>query len=131
MDGEDLIAIAKKRLAEAESGGFEGVVQENTKWWNNFYDMRENGRIFRGNTGHNVSDDILSIYRSWSDSHGGGTKTDMRQYECSASYAFPERDFQEWDSSPCYNEIFATARTCGSRLLNTGRQVQNKMPTTC
>jgi hypothetical protein len=109
-DGKDLMAIAKKRLVEAENGGFEGIVQENTKWWNNFYDMRENGRIFRGNTGHNVSDDILSIYRSWSDSHGGGTKTDMRQYECSASYAFPERDFQEWDSSPCYNEIFTTSR---------------------
>ena len=40
------------------------------------------------------------------DSHGGGTKTDMGQYECSASYALPERDFQDFDSAPCYNEIF-------------------------
>jgi hypothetical protein len=32
----------------------------------------------------------------------------MRKYEGSASYALPERDFQEWDSSPCYNEIFHT-----------------------
>jgi hypothetical protein len=110
QDGDDLLALAKKRLTEAEAKGFEGVVQENTRWWNDFYDLRENGRVFRNNTGNNASDDILSIYRSWYDSHGGGTKTDMRQYECSASYAYPERDFQEWDSSPCYNEIFTTSR---------------------
>ena len=28
----------------------------------------------------------------------------MRQLECSAPYALPERDFQQWDSSPCYND---------------------------
>lgn len=110
MEGADLMALAKKRLADAEKGGFEGVVQENTKWWGNFYDKREDGRIFRGDTGHNASEDIVSIYQSWADSHGGGTKTDMRLYECSASYAVPERDFQEWDSAPCYNEIFTTSR---------------------
>ena len=110
MDGDDLMALARERLSEAEKGGFEGIVEENTKWWNDFYDLRENGRVFRDNTGYKASDDILSIYRSWTDSHGGGTKTDMRQYECSASYAYPERDFQEWDSSPCYNEIFTTSR---------------------
>ena len=57
-----------------------------------------------------VTDDIKSIYRSWFTGHGGGTKTDMRKYEGSASYALPERDFQEWDSAPCYNEIFHTQR---------------------
>jgi hypothetical protein len=49
------------------------------------------------------------------DGHGGGTKTDMRKYECSASYAVPERDFQEWDSAPCYNEIFTTAQFVRNR----------------
>ena len=111
MDGSDLVALAKQRLAAAEAaGGFEGVVLENTQWWNNFYDQRENGRVFRGDTGRSASDDIRSIYESWTDSHGGGTKTDMRQLECSASYALPERDFQEFDSAPCYNEIFSTSR---------------------
>jgi hypothetical protein len=110
MDGPDLIGLAKKRLAVAEGGGFDGVVQENTRWWNNFYDQRENGRVFHGLTGTACTDDIRAIYQSWTDSHGGGTKTDMRQLECSASYALPERDFQEFDSAPCYNEIFCTSR---------------------
>ena len=110
MDGTDLMALAKKRLTEAEAGGFEGVVQENTKWWNDFYDKREDGRVFRGDIVRNASDDIISIYRSWTDSHGGNTKTDMRQLECSASYILPEMDSQQWNSAPCYNEIFTTSR---------------------
>ena len=107
MDGEDLIGLAKARLAGA--GGFDGVVRENTQWWNAFYDRRENGRVFHG-TANACSDDIRALYRSYSDFHGGGTKTDMRKLEGSASYALPERDFQEWDSAPCYNEIFTTSR---------------------
>jgi len=110
MDGPDLIALAKKRLVEAEADGFEGLVRENTRWWNAFYDLREHGRIFHGLVGAQCSDDIRAIYRqSWSDSHGGGTKTDMRQLECSASYALPERDIHDFDGAPCYNEIFPTS----------------------
>jgi hypothetical protein len=110
MDGPDLIALAKKRLAAAQAGGFEAVVQENTRWWNAFYDKREDGRVFYSSAGRDCSDDIRAIYRSYADTHGGGTKTDMRRFEGSASYALPERDFQEWDSAPCYNEIFTTSR---------------------
>jgi glycosyl hydrolase family 95 len=110
MDGTDLLALAKERLTEAEAGGFDGIAQENAQWWNNFYDQRENGRVFHGTTGSDCSDDIRAIYRSYAESHGGGTKTDMRQFECSASYAMPERDVQLWTSAPCYNEIFTTSR---------------------
>lgn len=118
MDAADLIAAAKGRLAAAESDGFDGAVQKNTRWWNAFYDQRENGRVFRGNTGRAASDDIHEIYHSWTDSHGGGTKTDMRQLECSASYVLPERDFQEFDSAPCYNEIFTTSQFVRNRADN-------------
>lgn len=110
MDGPDLLALAKKRLAAAEAGGFDGVVEENSKWWGDFYDRRESGRMFHGASGTDCSDDIGEIYRSYTDSHGGGTKTDMRQLECSASYTAPEVDIQEYDSAPCYNEIFTTSR---------------------
>jgi hypothetical protein len=103
-DGSDLLALAKQRLADAEAEGFETVVKENTGWWTDFYNRRENGRIFHGATGTNCTDDIRAIYRSVANIHGGGTKTDMRQLECSAPYALPERDFQQWDSSPCYND---------------------------
>ena len=111
MDGADLLAIAKKRLSEGQAAGFDGAVQENTKWWSDFYDKRENGRIFIGSSGTPATDDIRTIYQqSWTDSHGGGTKTDMRQLECSASYALPEKDIQNFDGAPCYNEIFTTSR---------------------
>ncbi|HZF00352.1 MAG TPA: hypothetical protein VE344_00475 [Methylomirabilota bacterium] len=112
MDGSDLIAFAKQKLKMAEAaGGFDGVVRENTKWWNDFYDARENGRIFHGLTGTACSEDVRSLYQqSWTDSHGGGTKTDMRQLESSASYVLPEQDLQGWNSGPCYNEIFTTSR---------------------
>ena len=36
MDGPDLVAVAKKRMAEGEAGGFDGAVRENTKWWSEF-----------------------------------------------------------------------------------------------
>lgn len=110
MDGTDLLSLAKKRLAEAEAAGFDGVVRENEQWWTLFYNRRENGRVFRGTTGVDCSDDIREIYRSYADSHGGGTKTNMKKLECSAAYAFPECDFQDWSSAPCYNEIFTTSR---------------------
>lgn len=110
MDGPDIIAEAKKRLAKAEAAGFDGMVRENAQWWSAFYDKRENGRVFRGATGRNCTDNIRTIYRSYTETHGGGTKTDMRQFECSASYALPERDIQLWTSAPCYNEVFTTSR---------------------
>jgi hypothetical protein len=109
-DGPDLMAEARKRLMKAEAAGFDGIARENAQWWSAFYDRRENGRVFQGDGSEDCSDDIRTIYRSYTDSHGGGTKTDMRQFECSASYGLPERDIQPWTSAPCYNEVFTTAR---------------------
>lgn len=108
LDGPDVLAVAKKRLAAAEAAGFDGVAQANTEWWNAFYDRRENGRVFYGTNGTRCTDDINTIYRSYADHHGGGTHTDMRKFECSAEYVHPERDSQYWHSSPCYNEVFTT-----------------------
>jgi hypothetical protein len=108
LDGPDVLAVARKRLAAAEAAGFDGVAQGNTQWWNAFYDRRENGRVFYGTSGTQCTDDIKSIYRSYADHHGGGTHTDMRRFECSAEYVHPERDSQLWSSSPCYNEVFTT-----------------------
>jgi len=115
MDGADVMALAKQRLADAEAAGFDGVVKENTQWWNAFYDKRENGRVFQGLTGTQCTDDIRAIYRSYAGIRAGGTKTDMRQFECSASYADPERDLQRWTSVPCYNEVFTTTRFVHNR----------------
>jgi hypothetical protein len=111
MDGTDLPALAKKRLAVVEAEGFEGLVKKNTEWWSKLYDKREDGRIFKGTSGTDCTEDIRALYQqSWADSHGGGTKTDMRKLESSASYVMPEQDIQGWNSGPCYNEIFTTSR---------------------
>ena len=110
MDGPDLLALAKQRLATAKARGFDGVVEENTKWGTDFYNQRENGRVFRGISGHGCTEDVREVYRSYTDGHGGGTKTDMRQLECSAGYVQPDKDIQDYDSAPCYNEIFTTSR---------------------
>ena len=82
MDGADVLVVAKKRLVAAEAAGFDGVVKENAEWWNVFYDRRESGRMFQGLTGTACTEDILSLYRSHADGHGGGTHTDLWQYEC-------------------------------------------------
>jgi hypothetical protein len=108
MDGDDLMKLAKERLAKAENDGFDGILRENMQWWNAFYDKRENGRVFYGSTGNECTEDVVSIYNSYADHHGGGTHTDMTQYECAAEYVHPERDAQAWHSSPCYNEVFTT-----------------------
>jgi hypothetical protein len=110
MDGSDVLAVAKERLAKAQAGGFDGMARENAQWWDAFYNKREDGRVFHGTTGQDCSDNIRLLYRSYSESHGGGTKTDMRQFECSASYGLPEKDVQNWTSAPCYNEVFTTSR---------------------
>jgi hypothetical protein len=110
MDGSDVMGEAKKRLAVAEAAGFDGMARENAQWWSAFYDRRENGRVFHGTSGRDCTDNVRVIYRSYTESHGGGTKTDMRQFECSASYGLPERDVQPWTSAPCYNEVFTTPR---------------------
>ena len=108
MDGDDLMELAKERLAKAEKDGFDGILRENKQWWNAFYDKRENGRVFFGSAGTECTEDIVSIYNSYADHHGGGTHTDMTKYECAAEYVHPERDAQAWSSSPCYNEVFTT-----------------------
>ena len=108
MEGPDILGLAKERLTQAEKTGFDGILDENNRWWNDFYNKRENGRVFWGMKGSGCTEDILSIYDSYADHHGGGTHTDMRKYECSAEYVHPERDAQAWSSSPCYNEVFTT-----------------------
>ena len=140
MDGPDIMAIARKRLGDAQAAGFDGILQGNVKWWNDFYDQRENGRIFYGSSGRQVTDDIRAIYRSWGTGHGGGTKTDMTKYEGSASYALPERDFQEWDSVPATtrfstpsdsSEIGATVSICTRKFSGIGKPPANSTPKRC
>ena len=83
MDGPDIVALAKKRLTEENTLASTACCGKH-QWWRDFYDRRENGRVFYGSTGQRPTDDIRDLYRSWTCGHGGGTKTDMRRFEGSA-----------------------------------------------
>jgi hypothetical protein len=114
-DGGDVMAEAKKRLDAALSGGFDRIVQGNTKWYADLYDQRENGRSFYGNSGREVTDNITDIFYSWFCKHGGGTKTDMRKFQASAHYCVPESEPQAYSGLPCYNEVFYTHKWVNGR----------------
>ena len=108
LDAPDIMAEAKRRLAEAEKAGFSGLVTENAAWYGDLYDRRESGRVFCGDQGREATEDIRAIYRSWYCGHGGACKTDARKYQASVHFAVPEQDWQNWHGLPCYNELFYT-----------------------
>jgi hypothetical protein len=108
IDAPDFMAEAKRRLDAAKADGFEQIVSENTQWYNDLYNQRESGRVFYGDAGSTVTENLPSVYSSWYNSHGGGCKTDMRRLQASASYCSLESDAQPWHGLPCYNEWFYT-----------------------
>ena len=112
LDAEHPLEEAKKRLDEAEgAGGFPAVESENRTWFQNFYQQREEGRVFGSDSLHPwPGESIQDLYRSWYCIHGGNTKPDMGRLQASAHYANPENDTQHWNGLPCYNEIFYTGR---------------------
>lgn len=107
-EGRDVVAVAKKRLAAAEKNGFDAIVAENARWFGELYDRRECGRIFTGDTGREVTENISEVFNSWWIRHGGSTKTDMRKFQASCDYNPVESDTGAYGSLPCYNEIFYT-----------------------
>jgi hypothetical protein len=115
IDAKDIVAEAKARLAAAEKAAFDGLVEENAAWYGEFYDRRENGRVFFGSSGREVSDHIPEAFQSWFCRHGGNCKTDARRYQQSADYANVEQDVQAWHGIPCYNEIFYTSHYVRNR----------------
>lgn len=112
LDAEHPLEEAKRRLDEAErTGGFAAVESENRTWFQNFYQQREEGRVFGSDSSHPwPGESIRDLYRSWYCIHGGNTKPDMGRLQASAHYANPENDTQHWNGLPCYNEVFYTGR---------------------
>lgn len=108
IDAPDFMAEAKRRLDAAEADGFDRIVGENARWYDELYDQRESGRAFYGGSGTETTEDMREVYTSWFCRHGGGCKTDMRRYQASASYSRLESDWQLWHGLPCYNEWFYT-----------------------
>ena len=114
-EGRDVMAVAKKRLAAAEKNGFDAIVAENARWFGELYDRRERGRIFTGDAGREVTENISEVFSSWWIRHGGSTKTDMRKFQASCDYNPIEADVGAYGSLPCYNEIFYTPLSVSHR----------------
>lgn len=105
--GEDLLALARTRLAEAEALGFGGLRAENRQWYGALYDRRERGRVVVGGAVPDTAE-LERLFRSWSGLHGAGVLPDSRRYEADAHYVAFEHDAQPWHGLPCYNELFFT-----------------------
>jgi len=108
IDAPNFMVEARRRIAEAEAKGFDAIVHESAAWYDALYDKRESGRVFYGNAGTSVTEDVETVYKSWYCRHGGGCKPDMRRYQGTASYSRLESDWQPWHGYPCYNEWFYT-----------------------
>lgn len=116
-EAKDIFAEAKRQLLEAEKLGFEKLVGENTEWYDNLYDKREQGRIAIPG-GHSEAVDevmLMDAFTSWSYRLGGFCLPDPSKFEGSASYAAFDNDTHSWHSLPCYNEIFDTDRVVRNR----------------
>ena len=103
----DPLAEAKTRLAEAAKAGFESLLAENTKWYEQFYQEREKGRVFQGNV-ESARSRIPDVFGSWSCNHEGTCHPDPSRYEANACYTYLEQDWAPWHGLPCYNELYFT-----------------------
>ena len=113
---EDVMKFARKELLSASKIGFNGLVAENDNWYTNFYNKRENGRIFYGTPDpKKASDDLKETFYSWFCTHDGATNTNMQKYQASAHYVVPELDIQPYAGLPCYNEVFYTPSSVRNR----------------
>lgn len=109
----DPLAEAKCRLLEAAALGFDALRQENQTWYRDFYQRREQGRIFVGDPSL-TRQRIPDLIKSWrvpdnGDSQRWPTYPDPRAFEGDEQYPAMGHDNPWWHGAPCYNEIYTTA----------------------
>ncbi|MFH1744313.1 MAG: hypothetical protein ABIH23_35370, partial [bacterium] len=98
----------KRGLATAVDEGFEQLLAENTEWFDNLYQHREKGRIFKGDPEF-AREEIPKLFRSCVGVHGGFCFPDPTVYEAAVSYQYMEQDWSPWHGLPCYNELYYTS----------------------
>lgn len=105
-DSGDILNEAQQRLLAAEADGMAALIAENATWYQDFYNQRENGRVFDGTPGR-VAKKIPEIFRSWVFAHGRTSHPDPTKYECDSwnSELF-DNDGGAWHGIPCYNELY-------------------------
>lgn len=102
-EAKDIFKKAKTNLLQAEWTGLEKLKEENSQWWQKYWQKREAGRIFyrdREKTEIVVKD--LSLAWTWH--HSGSTCSDPTKYECDAAYLHFEQDFTLWHGMTTFDE---------------------------
>lgn len=107
-DSSDPLTEAKRRLIQALSDGFDTLAAENSDWYKNLYERREEGRVFRG-TKEFAKKQVPEVFRSWSQGHhDGACDPDPTRYEAAVPYTMLEQDWDPWHGLPCYDELYFT-----------------------
>ena len=116
VDGHDVFDIARKQLIDAMQKQMSGLIAENATWYRDFYDMRENGRIFDG-TPDRASKRIPNLSLSWVNLHSRENDPDPYLFEADAWYGELDTDWSStWHDLSCYNEIYFTHYAVMNRL---------------
>ena len=105
-ESDDPLEAAKEELRKAEGDGFDMLLAENRQWYKDLYDLRENGRMFNGDTSQ-ARTQIPQLFQSWWAIQGMSKPVPSR-YENDENYIYMENDRQNWHGLPCYNEYYET-----------------------
>ncbi|MCK0190683.1 glycoside hydrolase family 95-like protein [Arenibacter sp. F20364] len=115
-DGDDLVKIAKQNLKDAQAKNMRGIIAENADWYKDFYNQREQGRIFDG-TPERAQKRIPNLYYSWVGMHSRESAPDPEKFEADAWYGNLDVDFNNlWHTLSCYNETYFTHYAVMNRL---------------
>ena len=106
-DAADPLAVAKANLLESRKLALEGLRKQNTDWYEKFYALRENGRVFSGSDA-SAEQWLKAAFRSWTSIHSVEGNPDPARLESDAPYAWMEVDTPNWHNVICYNDIYDT-----------------------
>ncbi len=115
-EANDPLAAAKQELIRAESDGYEALLAENRRWWEDYYNRREDGRVYYQERGRNLGI-VRETFRAWTYHHSDGTRADISEWEGDAGYAYFEQDRSPWHADNHFNEAEYT-RSCVHNWLD-------------
>ncbi len=139
MDGPDVMALARHGWTPRPAGGFDGVVKENKQWWNDFYDKREEGRVFHGLSGLSAATMFAPSIGAMPTAMAAAPRPTCGSTNAALPMGCRNGTFNPGPvvlvttrSSPptASFAIGATARTCGSRSSGIGWRPRRAMPRT-
>jgi hypothetical protein len=110
----DPIAEARLVLQAAELAGWEALVAENLGWWANYYNAREDGRIYFADAGRNA-DVVENAAATWGSVYVEHTRPDPTRWEFDSVQGYLNHDWVPWKGSGVLNSEEHTARYVENR----------------